>query len=164
MAARARPLASLAVAASPSVPVVRGLRRFRYLMLAAGSFALTFVAIMVPGLPTVPFLLATSYYLARSSPRLDTKLMHTVFFGPILEEWEHHGGLSRRSKAKLIGMSLTIFGISISITSLSPVTFPLVVVLFAISVTEIVRMPSITGPLNADPATLPPARLALPAP
>ena len=45
-----------------------GPRRFRYLALAAGSFAMTVVGLIVPGIPTVPFLLATSYYLAARHP------------------------------------------------------------------------------------------------
>ena len=43
-------------------------RRLMYLALAGGSFAMTLVGLVVPGIPTVPFLLTTSYYLARSSP------------------------------------------------------------------------------------------------
>src|SRR5262249_49239878 len=66
------------------VAVATGLRRLRSLGLAGGSFALTLVALVVPGIPTVPCLLATSYYLARSSPRLDERLRRTIFFGPIL--------------------------------------------------------------------------------
>ena len=35
-----------------------------------------------PGIPTVPFLLATSYYLARSSPRLNDRLRRTAGLRP----------------------------------------------------------------------------------
>ncbi len=39
-------------------------RRALNLALAGGSFAATVVALVIPGMPTVPFLLATGYYLA----------------------------------------------------------------------------------------------------
>ena len=76
--------------------------------MAGGAFTLTLVGLVVPGVPSVPFLLATSYYLARSSPRLNERLRRTAFFGPILQEWEGHDALSLTSKGKLIGLTATI--------------------------------------------------------
>ena len=35
---------------------------------------MTLVGLVVPGIPTVPFLLATSFYLARSSPSMNERL------------------------------------------------------------------------------------------
>ena len=49
------------------IEVATGAKRVGYLVLAGGAFAMTLVALVVPGIPTVPFLLATSYCLARSS-------------------------------------------------------------------------------------------------
>src|SRR5208337_3101977 len=83
-------------------------KRLRYKAMAGGAFTLTLVGLVVPGVPTVPFLLATSYYLARSSPLLNERLRRTAFFGPILQEWEGHGALSLASKGKLIGLTATI--------------------------------------------------------
>lgn len=154
----------IATTATPPVPVVRGLQRLRYMVLAAGSGTLTLVAFLVPGVPTLPFLMATSYYLARSSPRLDSMLRHTAFLGPILEEWEYHGGLSWTSKGKLIGMSLTILLVTVSLTSLSPVIWGVVAILYSLSIYEIVRMPSPSEHPGAAPAFHRSATLALPAP
>jgi hypothetical protein len=60
-----------------------GPRRLYYLALAGGSFTLTVIGLIVPGIPTIPFLVATGYYLARSSPRLNKALSRSWFFGPI---------------------------------------------------------------------------------
>src|SRR5262245_50893906 len=84
-------------------PVASGLRRVYYLALAGGSFTLTLVGLVVPWIPTVPFLLATSYYLARSSRRLSRRLARSWFFGPILTDLEKLGGL-RPIKLKLVGL------------------------------------------------------------
>lgn len=88
--------------------VARGLKRVWYLALGAGSFGMTIVGFLVLGIPTVPFLLATSYYLARSSPRLNRLLRRSWFFGPILEDYQTHGGLRPINRFKLIALTLTL--------------------------------------------------------
>ena len=94
--------------------------------MAGGAFALTLVGLVVPGIPTVPFLLATSYYLARSSPRLDAILLNSIFFGPILREWESCQGLSPWSKGKLIGLSASIVAVTIAVTPIGPMILILI--------------------------------------
>ena len=121
-----------------------GLCRLKNLALASGSFALTLVGLAVPGLPTVPFLLATSYYLARSSPWLDEKFRQTVFFGPILAEWEQYGGLSWKSKDKLIGLASFTLVVTLIVSPLSPLTLAVVVVLWCFSLYWITRLPSLS--------------------
>ena len=76
--------------------------------MAGGSFVLTLVGLIVPGIPTVPFLLATSYYLVRSSPRLSRLLSRSWFFGPILTDLSKRGGLRPINKIKLIGLTLVL--------------------------------------------------------
>ena len=98
---------------SGSPAVATGLRRLYYLTMAGGSFTLTLVGLVVPGIPTVPFLLATSYYLVRSSPRLNRSLSRSWFFGPILTDLEKWGGLRPINKLKLVGLTLTIGAVTL---------------------------------------------------
>jgi uncharacterized membrane protein YbaN (DUF454 family) len=116
-------------------------KRLMYLGMAGGSFAMTLVALIVPGIPTVPFLLATSYCLARSSPGLNERLRHTLFFGPILREEEDRGGLGRSSKAKLIVLALVIVGVSVALNPLTPVALILIVLISSLSIYGIASMP-----------------------
>ena len=141
-----------------------GGRRLMYLALAGGAFSMTLVGLVVPGIPTVPFLLATSYYLARSSPRLNERLRHTSFFGPILEEWEHHGGLSRYSKGKLTGLTLAIVSVTIILAPVTPVTLLVIVIISSLSIYGITSMPALAEEPQARPALDGRMRLALPAP
>ena len=83
--------------------VATGPRRLLYLALAGGAFTMTLVGLIVPGIPTVPFLLATSYFLARSSRWLDKKLRESVYFGPIVTEWEQHGASRAPVKSETDG-------------------------------------------------------------
>jgi uncharacterized membrane protein YbaN (DUF454 family) len=146
------------------VEVASGARRILYLALAGGCFAMTLVGLAVPGIPTVPCLLATSYYLARSSPRLDAMLRRTAFFGPILDEWEQHHGLSWSSKGRLIGLTLAIVVVTVALAPLSPVALILILLIASLSLAGIARLPALSeGPRAAVPPGQPP-RLALPPP
>jgi uncharacterized membrane protein YbaN (DUF454 family) len=136
-------------AKSPSVAT--GLKRPMYLALAGGSFVMSVVGVIVPGIPTVPFLLATSYFLARSSPWLDSRLRRTVFFGPILQEWEQFGGLSRASKGKLIALTGAIIAVTVIFAPLSPVALAVILLASSISIYGIVRTPG----LPEEPLKLP---------
>ena len=70
---------------------VTGLRRMLYLLLAGGFFVLAMAGVILPGLPTTPFLLLTSYFLVRSYPRLNERLIKSKLFGPILVDWHVKG-------------------------------------------------------------------------
>lgn len=123
--------------------VATGLRKVYYLVMASGSFTLTIVGFIVPGVPTVPFLMATSYYLVRSSPRLNEKLLRSRFFGPILEDLQYSGGLRPRNKAKLIGLTLFVGGVTILLT-LPPLSLLLLIsAISGLSIYAISRIPSI---------------------
>ncbi len=147
-----------------STPCVTGPRRLLYLGFAGGCFLLTGVGLVVPGVPTVPFLLATSYFLARSSPTLDRRLRATAFFGPILEEWELHEGLSALSKGKLIGLTATIVLVTIGVAQLSTPMVLLIVLVSSVSIIGVIRMPGIEDEPGTNAALTHSARLALPSP
>ena len=133
-----------------------------FLSMAGGSFAMTILALAVPGMPTVPFLLATSYYLARSSPRLDDRLRHSLFFGPILQEWELRGGLTRASKGKLAGLTIAIIGVTVLFAGLTSVTLVLIVLISSLSIYGIARMPELPEGPEDEPRLNGRASLALP--
>ena len=56
--------------ATPGGPRRPGRLRWAWWLLAGGSLALGVVGIVVPGLPTVPFILLSAYAAARGSERL----------------------------------------------------------------------------------------------
>jgi uncharacterized membrane protein YbaN (DUF454 family) len=75
-----------------------------YLPPAALFFVLAAVGVFIPGLPTTQFLLLTSYFLVRSSPRLNARLQRSRFFGTILMDWHVHGGIRRDVKEKAVSI------------------------------------------------------------
>lgn len=146
---------------SDVVEVATGFRRLRYLALAGGAFALTLVGLVVPGIPTVPFLLATSYYLARSSPRLNDRLRRTAIFGSILVEWEEYHGLSPYSKVKLVGLTDAIIAVTVALSAGSPVVLMVLLVIAIVSAVGIARIPGLP---DSAAVAQGPAPLALPSP
>ncbi len=88
--------------------------RLFFLFLAGVSFVLASAGLLIPGLPTTPFLLLASFFLVRSSPRLNSRLLRSRFFGPILIDWQVHGGIRGDVKVKavtgvIIAVLLTIY-------------------------------------------------------
>jgi uncharacterized membrane protein YbaN (DUF454 family) len=148
-------------AGSGPIQVASGPARLLYLALGAGSLVMTVVGLIVPGIPTVPFLLLSSYGFARSSPRVNRWLRKTQFLGPILTEWEHHGGLSRRSKKKLIGLTVVIIVIAVILAPLSPIGLIVVLIMASLSTYGVYRLPSSPEEPDAVERAQPPMRSAL---
>jgi uncharacterized membrane protein YbaN (DUF454 family) len=124
---------------------------------------MTLVGLVVPGVPTVPFLLATSYFLARSSRWLDEKLRDSVYFGPIVIEWEEHQALGRKSKAKLMAITGAIVLVAVVLTPMAPLGIIILLLISSLSVFGVYRLPGLQSDRGA-PVSFGTPRLALPAP
>ncbi len=129
---------SSVVAATQSVS---GLRRVLYLLSAGGFFVLAIAGVIVPGLPTTPFLLLTSYFLVRSYPRLNDRLLKSKLFGPILFDWQVKSGVRQDVKAKAISVVLIAIGFSLYVTRFSLVPSLIVSVAAAIGIFVILKLP-----------------------
>jgi uncharacterized membrane protein YbaN (DUF454 family) len=62
------------------------------------SLSLGVIGIIVPLLPTVPFILLAAFCFARSSERLHAWLLEHPRFGPMIEDWNTRGAISPRIK------------------------------------------------------------------
>jgi uncharacterized membrane protein YbaN (DUF454 family) len=78
--------------------LVLNLARWGALVLAYFFLALAIIGIVVPGLPTVPFLLLSAWFAAKGSKRLHRWLYAHPHFGKLLIDWERQGAISRSSK------------------------------------------------------------------
>lgn len=72
--------------------------RLGALILAYLFLGLAILGVVLPGLPTVPFLLLAAWFAARGSERLHRWLYAHPHFGKILIDWEEQGAISRSSK------------------------------------------------------------------
>ena len=73
-------------------------------LLAYASLGIGIVGIVVPGLPTVPFVLLAAFAAARGSQRLHGWLLAHRRFGPMIRDWQREGAVSRQSKRLATGM------------------------------------------------------------
>lgn len=78
--------------------VARIIPRWVYVVFAWVLLALGVIGIVVPGLPTTPFVLVAAWAAARGSTRLHDWLQAHQIFGPIIRDWESNGAVSRRAK------------------------------------------------------------------
>lgn len=75
-----------------------GRLRWAWWLLAWASLGLGAVGVVLPGLPTVPFVLLSAYAAARGSHKLHRWLLSHRRFGPMIHDWQAHGAVSRRAK------------------------------------------------------------------
>ncbi|MCG8393200.1 MAG: YbaN family protein [Pseudomonadales bacterium] len=83
--------------------------------LAILCVALGMIGVIVPGLPTVPFLLVAAWAGTRGWPRLEQWLLNHPRYGASIRQWREHGAVSRRAKCAASTMML----ISIILIALS---------------------------------------------
>jgi len=78
--------------------------RTRFLWLLAGltAVAIGAVGVVLPLLPTTPFLLIAAFAFARSSARLDRWLREHRSFGPLIGNWHRDGSIDRKAKRTAI--------------------------------------------------------------
>ncbi|WP_066272718.1 YbaN family protein [Hydrogenophaga palleronii] len=89
-------------------------RTVRWLLWLAGtlSLALGLIGVVLPGLPTTPFVLLAAACYAKASPRLHAWLLNHRFLGPMVRDWEQHRSLTRRTKCIAIGSMLLMVSLS----------------------------------------------------
>lgn len=113
------------------------LRHFVYGTLAAGAFGMAWVGLLVPGIPTVPFVILTAYLAAKASPAFHQRLLKSRTFGPMIQDWEAHHAIrpSVRKQAVLLTLVIVVLtaiaappSVSLYLLIASMATFSLVVV------------------------------------
>lgn len=121
---------------------VRGVRRAAYIALAALFLALGLLGVVLPGLPTTPFLLLTSYYLTRSSPWLHDKVMRIPFVGRPIRDWRDHRGVRSHVKATAY---VTVFAVvAVTLASHAVITIKVITVsLAALGLGVVWRLPTL---------------------
>nr|WP_154624978.1 MULTISPECIES: DUF454 family protein [Providencia] len=74
---------------------------------------LAFLGVVLPVLPTTPFLLLAAWCFSRSSPRFHHWLLYRSWFGGYIRHWQTYKGLPKGAKPKAMVVILVTFMISI---------------------------------------------------
>ncbi|NCT85223.1 MAG: DUF454 domain-containing protein [Comamonadaceae bacterium] len=83
--------------------------------LALASVALGLIGIVLPGLPTVPFLLLAAWAGGKGWPALEAWLLQHPRHGPAIRRWREHGAVPRRAKwaaSLMMAFSATLLAFS----------------------------------------------------
>lgn len=85
-------------------PLDIGFPHMRMIWMSIGLLATAcgIAGVVLPLVPTTPFLLLAAFAFARSSPRLHAWLTTHPHFGPLIEDWRVHGAISRRAKVAAV--------------------------------------------------------------
>jgi uncharacterized membrane protein YbaN (DUF454 family) len=87
--------------------------RLTWLVVGLAALALGAIGIALPLLPTTPFILVAAFAFAQSSEKLHRWLLEHDVFGPLIDNWQQHGAISRRTKVVSVGTMAALPVISV---------------------------------------------------
>ena len=83
--------------------------------MGSAFLALGAIGVLLPLVPTTPFVLLAAFAFARGSPRLRHWLESHPRFGPPIQDWERYGAIAPRAK-RLATLSIVLtFGLSVAL-------------------------------------------------
>jgi len=119
------------------------LRAF-WFVLGLLSLGLGALGVVLPLLPTTPFVLLAAFSFARSSETFHAWLLHHRIFGPLIKNWNENGSISRRTKIVSIISMLAIIALSLALNA------PRLVIIIQAVVLSVTAVFLISRPLPKD--------------
>lgn len=116
------------------------LRQWFYGTLAMASLGMAWVGLLVPGIPTIPFVLLTAHFALKSSPALRKQLLNNRTFGPMMRDWDEHRAIRRSVRNRAYLLTLTLAGITLLLTPPSVVLYAVIVTMSGIGLFLISRI------------------------
>lgn len=114
------PALELKAGGTPALPAkAQGLRRWVYLSLGLVCLGLAGLGAVIPVLPCTPWVLAASFFFARSSEWFTRLLRRSPYFGHIIRDWEEHRGIRPWVKATAVTcvtVFMTLMGIFLDVS------------------------------------------------
>ncbi len=128
-------------APASETPLTHGPRRWLNIVLGLLFVGLAALGVVLPLLPTTPFLILASACFVRSSPRLNAWLLRTRLFGPLLRDWQQHRCVSRRVKHLAVALILLFVALSAWLGDFSWPWMVALIVLALIGLAVVMRLP-----------------------
>lgn len=139
-----RTIAAVSQASNPEPDRRRPARPVRAVFIVLGTvfLGLGAVGLVIPILPTTPFILLAAACYLRASERLHQWLVRSPTFGPTILAWQDHGAIPPRAKVIAIAMVMLTFGFSILFVIEPPVVRAGLAALGVVLVIWLARRPS----------------------
>lgn len=87
--------------------------RFLWITLGLAALALGTAGLVLPLLPTTPFMLLAAACFAKSSPRLHDWLTRHRLFGPAIRDWRDYRAISPKAKRMALTAMTAALGLSL---------------------------------------------------
>ncbi|MCB1859581.1 MAG: YbaN family protein [Gammaproteobacteria bacterium] len=115
----------------------------KWMLLLAGWIALAFglLGIVLPVLPTTPFLLLAAYCFSRSSSRIHQWIVSHRWFGPPILQWQEKRTISRVNKRRALLLICLSFSLTLWLTPLPELARTALVILFVGLIWLVARLP-----------------------
>ena len=88
-------------------------RKLGYFIVGWVSLFLGVLGIVLPLLPTTPFVLLSAFCFSKSSKRFHLWLLNHKLFGPLVTDWQRHGVI--QLKAKILATISMLVMVSVSL-------------------------------------------------
>lgn len=145
-----RPDATTAMEPTASGVTQRGFRSWhelvvRVVLLGTGCVCVLAggIGVILPGIPTTPFLLLASWCFSRSSRRFETALNRLPILGTFLKSWQRHRAVTRCTKVVACGLIAAMTTATALLTSTSVVLKAAAVVGAVCGMVIVLRLESI---------------------
>lgn len=125
----------------------------RILLLTLGWLAIVLgtLGIVLPLLPTTPFMLLAAWCFARSSPRFHHWLLWKSPFGRYLRHWQQHRAMPPEAKIRAICLIVLTFSLSLFLVHQLWVRIMLLIIL-AVLLLFMWRIPVVAEAADAPPS------------
>ena len=88
-----------------------------WLAIGIAALALGAIGVLLPLLPTTPFVIVAAFAFGKSSPTLARWLETSRSFGPLIADWRAQGAIAPRFKALSMAMMAGVFLLSVAMSA-----------------------------------------------
>ena len=89
------------------------IKRITFVVLGCVSLALAVIGVVLPILPTVPFLALAAFCFAKSSDRLNNWLINTKFYQNNLADFKAGKGMTVKTKVRILATVTLVMAIGL---------------------------------------------------
>ena len=107
------------------------LKKYLYIFFGLLCILLGYIGLIMPGIPTTPFLLLAFWFFSKSSKKLESWLLNHKIFGQLILDWQKYKGI--RNQSKIYAIILIIISFSFTIYYAFPYSIDILFIIGAIT-------------------------------